>query len=815
MQSSTQNRRLTCLICLGLALGTWLACSPLPHCGFINYDDPDYVTHNPHVKRGLTWEDLSWAFTTIHAGNWHPLAWISHMLDCQVYALNPAGHHVTNLLFHVANAILLFIVLGRLTGTVWRSALVAALFAWHPLHVESVAWISERKDVLSAFFWILTVRAYAMYVEKSKIGNTTDLNSSSSSSSSWIRNPNLREPNQYPKIKNQKFNGFYVASLFLFILALMSKPMAITLPFVLLLLDYWPLGRFTAANVAGAPAPWRRLILEKAPFFLLAAVAGVVTFFAQRLGGAVSSLHDITLTQRLANVPIAYVRYLGKTLWPGNLAIMYPLPDSWPAWQIGAAVMLLAVITVLAGKTRRSHPYFITGWLWFLGMLTPVIGFVQVGLQSMADRYTYLPLVGIFIMLVWGGAEWLQTRRPFTPMASAGVSVLLIACIALTRFQARTWTNSITLFSHALGAGAGGAVARADLGEALASSGNLEQARAQYQAALQLKPGNPAALFGLGLISSRETNADQAVRYFQSALQNRPNYPEARYHLGLIYALQGRTAEAIEQYDECLRAAPDVPEVHYSLANALVTEGKLDDAITHYRSALRLDPDAPDVHNNLGAVLLRSGHPAEAVEQFQAALRLEPNLPQAEDQLGAALQKLGRLDEARRHFAEAVRLAPDLVHARLKLGLILAELNQFTDATIQLERVTQLEPTNDAAWYNLGGIHAAQGQWDEAARDFGKVIELKPNDADAHVRRGGALSQTGQQSAAIGEYERAAALTNHRDAQILLLLANGYASTGRFAEAITAAQKAQAAATQSDLAQEAARRVESYRAGKP
>jgi tetratricopeptide (TPR) repeat protein len=543
-----------------------------------------------------------------------------------------------------------------------------------------------------------------------------------------------------------------------------------------------------------------------------------VTFLAQRSGGAVSSFHDVTLSQRLANVPIAYVRYLEKTFWPRNLAIMYPLPDSWPKWQICAAVLLLGAITILAASFRRSRPYAIVGWLWFLGMLVPVIGFVQVGLQSMADRYTYLTLVGIFIVVVWGVAEGLQARRPYTAIASAGAAILLTAFVTLTWFQARTWTNSVTLFSHALAAGAGGAVAHADLAEALADSGKLDGARAECEAALRLKPGNPAALFGLGLISSRETNAEQAVHYFQSALQNRPNYPEARYHLGLIYALQGRTAEAIEQYSECLRLAPDVPEVHYSLANALVSEGKMDEAVAHYRIALRLDPEAPDVYNNLGAVLLHLGNPADAVEQFQAALRLQPNLPQAEDQLGVALQKLGQLEEARRHFAQAVRLQPDLVHARLKLGIILAQQNQFADATVQLERVTELEPTNNVAWYNLAGIHAAQGHWNEATRAFGKVIELKPDDADAYARRANVWIQAGNAAASINDYDHAVELTHRRDPQILLSLALAYAQAGRLAEAIKVAEEAQKMATAQDqprLTQEAGQLLERYRAGKP
>ncbi len=786
--SSAQNRRVVWLSCLGLVLGTLLAYSPLFRCDFISYDDPDYVTHNPHVERGLTAEGISWAFVTRHTGNWHPLTWISHMADCQVYGLSPGGHHFSSLLLHVANTLLLFGVLRRLTGALWRSALVAALFAWHPLHVESVAWVSERKDVLSAFFWFLALGAYGRYAEKSKV--------------------------QGPK---SEVRGFYLLALLFFVLGLLSKPMVVTLPFVLLLLDYWPLQRSPELSERSVAVPWSKLVWEKLPFFLLAAIASTVTFFAQKSGGAVSSLHDVTFPQRLANAPIACIRYLRKMFWPSDLAIIYPLRDSWAVWQIIGAAFLLAAITLLAVATRRSRPYLFIGWLWFLGMLVPVIGLVQVGRQSMADRYTYLPLVGVFIMLVWAAADWLQCRsKPKLQVVPALVTVLLIGCTGLTWFQARTWRNSTTLFTHALAVKAGGAFAHADLGAALAGSGRLDEAVAEYEAALKLKPGNPIALLGLGLINARQGKDGPAMDYFGAALRSRPDYAEARYNIGLLLAAQGKTDEAIEQYKECLRLLPDVSEAHYSLANALVAQGKLAEAADHYRASLRLEPDAADAHNNLGAVLLHLGQPAEAVEQFQAALKLRPDFAEAEDQLGGALQKLGRGEEARRHFARAVQLRPDLAHARLKLGLLLAQQQQFDQARGQLERAVELEPTNDVAWYNLAGVLAAQGQWAAAARDFGKVLELKPGDVEAHARLGAVLAQAGQGAAAIAEYERAAQLSSHREPRILAALDQAYAQAGRWAEAIQTAQAAQAAAEalqQPALAEEAARRLERYRAG--
>ena len=793
------------LICLGLVVGTVMAFVGVLSCDFVNYDDPAYISANTHVHNGVSVASVVWAFTSIHGGNWHPLTSISHMVDCQIFGPKPGWHHSVNLLFHIANTLLLFAVLARMTEAPWRSAIVAGLFAWHPLHVESVAWVSERKDVLSAFFWILTIGAYAMYVERSKIGNTTDLNSSSSSSS--VRNPDPREPNQ-----KLQFNPYYASSLFLFLLALMSKPMVVTLPFTLLLLDYWPLRRNAALG-------WTKLVVEKTPFFILALAGSVVTFLVQRAAKAVLPLAVQPLSHRVANALVSYFRYLEKMVWPDHLGIFYPLVTSLSPQAVIGATLVLAAATVLAVALRRSSPYLITGWLWFLGTLVPVIGLVQVGQQSMADRYAYVPLIGIFIALVWGLADLSKRWRRATrnALATAAAFVLWV-CIVLTESQVHFWQNSAALFDHALTINTNNYAAHYYLGRALEDRGQDKQAMLHFNAAQQLQPGWPPPLSHLGACLERQGDTQSAMDCYESALKVQPDYSPARISLASLLAREGKIDAAANQYQEGLHCDPNAPDLHYNFGNLLVSQGKLAEAVGHYRESLRIDPDSPDAHNNLGVVLLTQGAAAEAVEQFRDALRLRSDFPQAEDQLGTALQRLGRSDEARQHFAAAVRLAPNLAHARLKLGLMLAQQGQFADAAIQLEHVTTLEPTNDVAWYNLAGVQAAQGHWEEAARDFGKVTELKPTDADAHARRGGVLAQAGQQAAAIAEYERAAALTNHREPQILAALDQAYAAAGRFAEAITTAQEAQAAATalnQPALAQDAARRLEKYRAAKP
>ena len=767
--------------CLVLALGIGVGFASLINSDFVTYDDPTYVTKNGHVQGGLALRGIAWAFTTGHGGNWHPLTWISHMLDCQLYGLKPGGHHFTSLLFHVANTLLLFGLLRRMTGAFWRSAIVAALFAWHPLHVESVAWIAERKDVLSAFFFLLTLWAYVDGIKNEKL-----------------------------KIKN------YLLALLFFALGLMSKPMLVTTPFVLLLLDYWPLKR---------DRKWPPLILEKIPFFVLAMVSSIVTFLAQQRGGAVMSLGALPFRERAANALIAYVSYLRKTAWPDDLAVFYPMSESFPAWQIAGAIIFLAAVTIAVALVRRQRGYLLVGWLWFLGTLVPVIGLVQVGFQAMADRYTYIPLVGIFIMLVWGIAD-LSVRWPRRACVLCGMTTLaLAACLVQTWFQARTWQNTVTLFTHDLAVAGDNLVAHDNLGTALDKIGRTEEGIVHLKLAAQLAPDSPFPfpLNNLGWIYARDGKSDIANGYYQAALRNNPDFSPAHVNLAALFVSQKRWEEAAFHYQQSLRAEPDEPDVHYRLGDALVRLNKLDEALNH----------------------------------FQTALRLKPDFPEVESQIGGVLHTLGKLDAALHHYAEAARLKPDYAHAHLNQGVILAQQAQYGQASLHLLRAIQLEPTNGIARYNLACVFASQGRFNEAATAFAEVIRLKPDDADARERLGAVLEQSGNFAAAIGQYremirfnpdsvealralaailatnpnaalrngaeavrlaERANELTGHADPRMLTALDEAYAEAGRFEDAIKIAQQAKALAIsnrQPALAEEAARRLESYRLAKP
>jgi protein O-mannosyl-transferase len=757
------------LIVACLVVGTVVAYAGVLGCGFVNYDDPSYVSDNPHVDRGVSLRALVWAFTHPHSLNWHPLTSISHMIDCQIYGLRPAGHHLTNLLLHIVNTLLLFGVLRRMTGAVWRSAIVAALFAWHPLHVESVAWISERKDVLSAFFLLLSLAAYVRYVEERR---APALLGGMLSAGAYVRHageaqeehersskiPASGEDRLVTPVQCAKSGVWYGFCLLFFALGLMSKPMVVTLPFVLLLLDYWPLNRISNLKPEiSTPLSWRRLVWEKAPFFVLAAAVSGVTLLVQNSGGAMVALTVLPPGQRVANALISPVRYLGKMIWPLELSVFYPHPFSWPAsLAIGAAALLLAIT---AGVVASRTPELIVGWLWFIGMLVPVIGLVQVGLQSMADRYTYLPSIGVFITVVWSVANLsVGWPEPARRLVGAGMGLVLVGCVCLTAVQVRVWHNSLTLFGHALALNPANYVAHYYLGLELKDLGKDDEAIVQFKQAESPEVVWTEPAFRLGQCFERKGRFDEAKDCYERAVRKQPDYVLARCGLARVLARQGRFDQAAKQCHECLRYDPKSADVHYNLANLLASLGYLPEAASQYRESLRLEPDYADAHNNLGAVLLRLGAAGPAVEQFEAALKLKPNFPEAEEQLGGALQKLGQLDAARSHYAMAVRLKPDSAHAQLKLGLLLAEQGQLEEAKVHLDAAALLEPTNEAAWYNLAGVYAAQGRLDEAAAGFAKVVELRPGDAEAHARLGGVYSKQGRLDEAISQLEEATRL---------------------------------------------------------
>ena len=557
---------------VGLALiaANLIVYASLKHHRFVNYDDDEYVTANAVVQSGLTWHGVSWAFTTGHAANWHPLTWLSHMLDVELYGLEPGAHHLTNLLFHIANTLLLFGLLHRMTGALGRSAFVAALFAVHPLHVESVAWLAERKDVLSTLFWMLTIGAYVDYV----------------------RRPGPRR---------------YGAVLLFFALGLLAKPMLVTLPFVLLLLDFWPLGRVgMGSNPAGGWAFSRegwstmvRLVREKIPLLALAVASSMVTFVIHRRGGAVISLRATAVNLRLENALVSYVAYIGKMLWPARLAVFYPYAQSLPVWWTAAAFLGLMGISVAVIAAGPRRLYLSVGWFWYLGTLVPVIGLIQVGDQAMADRYTYVPLIGLFIVVAWGVPE-LLARWPLPRIALPAAAGLVILACAITAWgQVQYWEDSTTLWTHTLAVTTENNIAHNNLGVSLADQGKLDNAIAHYSEALRIKPDYANAHNNLGAALADRGKTEEAIAHYSEALRIKPDYADAHINLGVSLAQQGKVDQAIAHFTEALRIQPDSAKAQNDLGVALASQGKVDQAIAHFTEALRIKPDYADAQKNL------------------------------------------------------------------------------------------------------------------------------------------------------------------------------------------------------------------------
>ncbi len=613
-----------------LALAVLAAFWPALNCGFVNYDDPFYVTANWRVQSGLHWPAVRWAFTATDAANWHPVTWLSHLLDCQLYGLHPAGHHLTSLLLHLANSLLLWLLLRRMTGAFWRSALAAALFALHPLRVESVVWIAERKDVLSAFLGLLAMSAYVRYTENSK-----------------------------SQIPNSNF--FYAAALAFFALALMAKPMLVTLPFVLLLLDYWPLDRF--------PLRWR-LILEKIPFLLLALCSSVVTFLVQQRTGAMASLARYPFSERLANVPLAYAGYLSKIFWPADLASFYP-HEPLRAAPILAALLLLAGVTAWTIWRRRSQPYLAVGWFWFLGMLVPTIGLVQVGGQLMADRYTYLPSVGLCIIVAWAMAD-LVARRPLlreSIILAAAAAVAL--CAVLTSRHAEVYHDSRTLWEAALRTNPQSLIAHDNLAKWMIENGRLPEALDHCRQALALRPDDPAAQLNLAEISLREGKADDAVASCLKSIAIQPRNERFYETLGRAYLKQGRLDQAIAAFEQALQIQPAFAEAWCNMGFALLQQRRLPQAISAYQEALDLNPAYALAHNDLGGILRQMGRTGKAMAHFRRAAELRPDFGEAHYNIAELLLQQGRTNDALVEYKKALVTLPNLAPAQSRIHEIL------------------------------------------------------------------------------------------------------------------------------------------------
>ncbi len=583
MQGLSHPKRF--LWCLAVAVVVAAAFWPVVRNGFAGYDDNEYVTENPHVRTGLTGENARWAFTAAHSNNWHPLTWISHQADVTWFGLDPRGHHAINLALHVANAALLFWWLSGWTGAIGRSAFVALVFGLHPLHVESVAWIAERKDVLSTFFGLLALVAWGAYVRK-------------------------------PAVLQ------YLVAALLFAASLLSKPMLVTLPILLLLVDWWPLKRGLR-------------VVEKLPLFALSVLSGLATIWAQRQGGAVAAVETLPPALRLSNTAVAYARYLGKTIWPADLAVFYPFPlHGIPAWQVAASAAGLVVVSATVWRFRRSRPWLAVGWCWFVVTLLPVIGIVQVGMQSMADRYMYVPMIGLLVAFAWEAARALPVAGP----------VIVAACAVASWRQIAVWQDGVTLFTHALAVTRDNFVAHDNLGVELDRRGRSEEAMQHYRETLRIKPGDrigsgnlAAALFEKGERLFNEGKKDEAFGVLREGLVLRPRQPAARTNVALILMERGQFAPAVEQFRAALADDRSIVRAQVGMGVALANLGRDAEAQRAFEDAVALDPSNVEARFDLAMVLAGTGKRADAVRQLRELLRLKPDYAPARQAL-AALQ---------------------------------------------------------------------------------------------------------------------------------------------------------------------------------
>jgi Flp pilus assembly protein TadD len=609
MQAASPRHRLpylreglVAIVLAGVTVATFL---PALGCGFVNFDDPDYVTQNRHVTSGLSAEGTRWAFTTFTNGNWHPLTWLSLQLDASLWWPDPRGFHLTSVLVHAVNAALLFLTLRMMTGTVWRSAAVALLFAIHPLRVESVAWISERKDVLSAWFGLLALLAYVVY----------------------LRRPSVVR---------------YLGILVTFALSLLCKPMLITLPCLLLVLDWWPLDRVRRA------ADWRRLVTEKLPLFVLVVLSAAVAYQAQAERSAVATLEQFPLKVRIENGAVSYVTYIGKTAWPVDLAVYYPHPIYRPAAREGQAVafaafagalFLLSTCTVVAIRMRRRAPYLLAGWLWYFGTLVPVIGILQVGSQAYADRYSYFPQIGLLLALCWGVTDLAGRRAGWTLAAAAALAVALAL---VTRAQLGVWKDSVTLWQHALQATFSTATAEMNLGTALEERKDLSGAAEHYRKAIEDEPNSVGAHISMGNIFFRRNQLKEAAQEWKTANKLAPNQPEILFNLGRIESSRGAFGPADAYFLEALTLRPNYSEARVGLGLSLLFQGKGEQSLFQLREAERLDPESAVVHSAFGMVLEQRGDLAGAARHFESAVRFAPDQKAYRDNLERVRRALGR-----------------------------------------------------------------------------------------------------------------------------------------------------------------------------
>ncbi len=654
------------LICTVLFLATLAVYLPVRNHQFVHYDDDTYVTNNPHVLSGLTIENIKWAFTTGHGSNFHPVTWLSHQLDCTIFGENSGPHHLVNVFWHIANTILLFVLLQRMTKRIWPSAFVAALFALHPLHVESVAWVAERKDVLSTFFWLLTMLAYAHYTERPKPAR-------------------------------------YLLTLLVFIIGLMTKPMLVTLPFCLLLLDYWPLNRIGVNGPVDLRTTSRpptlscqllsiRLLFEKIPFLALSAVSSVITFIVQQRTGAVPSFASLGWESRLSNAVVSCLAYIAKMFWPVRLAVLYPHPAGGiPVARAVIFAALLLLMTFFLLYHARRYRYLAFGWLWYLGTLVPVIGIVQVGVQAMADRYTYIPLIGIFIIIAWGCADLIKNVPAGKYILAVAASACLIACGITTRIQLGYWKDGFSLFDHTLAVTKNNYVIQNNYATVLNNLDRPAEAVEHFKEALRFLPDSFEVHNNYGNALKKLGRTDQAVKHFRLALKLNPDAKLTHYNLALALVAKGQYDEAIEHYKSYLGPEPQ-DNARFDLARRLNAEGKLEEAIAQYRKVLKFAPDHVEALSNLGHAFAKKEQYQKALEYYEKALAVDGNDIITHGRLALALAPLGRIDEAIKQCRIVLKVLPDDVEMHTNLGILLQHQGKLDEAITCYRRALKIDP---------------------------------------------------------------------------------------------------------------------------
>ncbi len=774
METQDQNQTFprTPVILILLTLGTLLLFSPVGKFDFVGYDDPYYVTENPRVQAGLTAEGLKWAFFELNspATYWHPISWVSHMVDCQLFGLKASAHHWMNVFYHIANALLVFFLLRKLTGSEWRSAAVAALFAWHPLQVESVAWVTERKNLISTLFFLLTLIAYARFAERLKTRGVAD-----------------ESPLQ--ALKSRLASGDYWLVVVLFALGLMSKPMLVTVPCVLLLLDFWPLRRVEGFQGAGARRAWVTLAVEKLPLLALSGISSWITIAGHHQLQYVVSGGQVPLGIRIANALYSYARYIGSTLWPTDLAAIYPYPTSWPISRVVMCLLLIGGLTVLFVWIGRRRPVFLVGWLWFLGTLVPVIGILQVGGQSIADRFMYIPLIGLLLIVVWGVGALMEKIGAPRMVAGVLAGIVGVAAIGASRHQVKFWKDSQALFERALAVTEKNAIAHYNLGLALSLQGRATEAKLHYQKALEIAPAYTEARNNLAGAYYGEGNMDEAERHYREVLKVSPRHPLANENLAFVLEQKGNPQEALQYVLVSLKEQPSNMDTRFHLLALYGKLGRGNEAVAQAQEIERLRPNDPGLFFALGNAMLMQEKTSEAMAYFTKAIQLRPAFPEAHYQLGNILALSGKVPQALPHFAEVVRLDPKAAEPYVPYAMALAEVGRIDEAVEKLREALQIKPELLPALQRLGWFMAAH--------------------KEDRIRNG---------LHAVQYANTAVTLTREQDADSLDLLAAAFAEQGKFNRAIEEATKAIRVAKENNLAEYADQiqaRLELYRQDKP